>query len=78
MKKQNNYVINLNQTQWDSILECFGVMHERGGVVSAEIEYLLMIIFNKDTDKVNEILNTLEDSNDKVIARVASKVATVK
>ena len=29
-------------------------------------------------DKVNEILNTLEDSNDKVIARVASKVATVK
>ena len=29
-------------------------------------------------DKVNEILNTLEDSNDKVIARVASKVAPVK
>lgn len=29
-------------------------------------------------DKVNEILATLEDSNDKVIAKVASKVATVK
>lgn len=29
-------------------------------------------------DKVNEILNTLEDSNDKVIVKVASKVATIK
>lgn len=29
-------------------------------------------------DKVNEILNTLEDSNDRMIARVASKVAPVK
>lgn len=29
-------------------------------------------------DKVNEILNTLEDSNDKVISKVASKVATIK
>ena len=61
MKKQkNNYVINLNQKQMDDILECFGVMHERGGVVSAEIEYLLMILFNNDTAKVNEILNKWE------------------
>ena len=58
MKKQKqNYLLNLNQKQYDDILECFGVMHERGGVVSAEIEYLLMILFNKDIDKVNEILN---------------------
>lgn len=55
-QKQNNNII-LNEKQWDEIAECFGVMYERGGVVSAEIEYLLMIIFNKDTDKVNEILN---------------------
>ena len=55
-KKQTNNII-LNAKQWDDILDCFGVMHERGGVVSAEIEHLLMIIFNKDTDKVNEILN---------------------
>ena len=55
-QKQNNNII-LNEKQYDDIIECFGVMHERGGVVSAEIEYLLMIIFNKDTDKVNEILN---------------------
>lgn len=58
MKKQkqiNN--INLTNEQMDQILECFGVMYERGGVISAEVEYLLMIIFNKDTDKVNEILN---------------------
>ena len=58
MKKQKtNYILNLTQTQYDDIIECFGVMHERGGVVSAEIEYLLMIMFNKDTDKVNEILD---------------------
>ena len=58
MKKQKtNYILNLNQKQYDDILECFGVMHERGGVVSAEIEHLLMILFNKDTDKVNAILD---------------------
>ena len=57
MKKQKqNYILNLNQKQYDDIIECFGVMHERGGVVSAEIEHLLMILFNKDTDKVNAIL----------------------
>ena len=58
-QKQNNNII-LNQKQYDDILECFGVMHERGGVVSAEIEYLLMILFNNDTAKVNEILNKWE------------------
>ena len=61
MKKQKqNYILNLNQKQYDDIIECFGVMHERGGVVSAEIEHLLMIIFNKDTDKVNAILDKWE------------------
>ena len=61
MKKQKtNYILNLTQKQYDDIIECFGVMHERGGVVSAEIEHLLMILFNKDTDKVNEILNKWE------------------
>ena len=58
-QKQNNNII-LNNKQWDQIAECFGVMHERGGVVSAEIEYLLMIIFNNDTDKVNQILDKWE------------------
>ena len=58
MKKQKtNYILNLTQQQYDDIIECFGVMHERGGVVSAEIEYLLMIMFNNDTDKVNAILD---------------------
>ena len=63
MKKQKqnqNYILNLTQKQYDDILECFGVMHERGGVVSAEIEYLLMIIFNQDTDKVNQVLDKWE------------------
>ena len=57
MKKQKtNYILNITQKQYDDIIECFGVIHERGGVVSAEIEYLLMILFNKDTDKVNQVL----------------------
>ena len=61
MKKQKtNYILNLTQTQYNDIIECFGVMHERGGVVSAEIEHLLMILFNKDTDKVNAILEKWE------------------
>ena len=58
MKKQKqNYILNITQKQYDDIIECFGVMHERGGVVAAEIEYLLMILFNNDTDKVNQILD---------------------
>lgn len=58
MKKQKtNYILNITQQQYDDIIECFGVMHERGGVVSAEIEYLLMIMFNNDTDKVNQVLD---------------------
>ena len=57
MKKQKqNYILNITQKQYNDIIECFGVMHERGGVVSAEIEHLLMILFNKDTDKVNQVL----------------------
>ena len=57
MKKQKeNYILNITQKQYDDIIDCFGVMHERGGVVSAEIEHLLMILFNKDTDKVNQVL----------------------
>ena len=61
MKKQKtNYILNLTQTQYEDIIECFGVMHARGGVVSAEIEYLLMILFNKDTDKVNQVLDKWE------------------
>ena len=61
MKKQKqNYILNITQKQYEDIIECFGVMHERGGVVSAEIEYLLMIMFNNDTDKVNQVLDKWE------------------
>ena len=57
MKKQKtNYILNITKKQYEDNNECFGVMHERGGVVSAEIEYLLMIIFNKDINKVNAVL----------------------
>ena len=57
IKQKQNYILNLNQNQYNNIIECIGVMKERGGVVSAEIEYLLMILFNKDTDKVNQVLD---------------------
>ena len=61
MKKQKtNYILNITKKQYDDIIECYGVMHERGGVVAAEIEHLLMILFNKDTDKVNAILEKWE------------------
>ena len=61
MKKQKqNYILNINQKQFDDIIDCFGVMHERGGVVCAEIEYLLMLLFNNDIDKVNAILEKWE------------------
>ena len=61
MKKQKqNYILNLNNEQYDKIIECLGVMHERGGVVSAEVEYLLIIMFNNDIDKVNAVLNKWE------------------
>ena len=61
MKKQKeNYILKLTQKQYDDIMECFGVMHERGGLVSLEIEYLLMILFNNDIDKANEILDKWE------------------
>lgn len=59
-KRKQNYALNLTQKQYADIMDCFGAMHERGGVVSAEIEHLLMIIFNKDTDKVNHILKLWE------------------
>lgn len=61
MKKQKqNYILNITQKQYNDIIDCFGVMHERGGVVSAEIEHLLMIMFNNNTEKVNKILEKWE------------------
>lgn len=58
--KNNNFIWILDEKQREDILDVFGKMHERGGVVSAEIEHLLMIIFNKDIDKVNAILEKWE------------------
>ena len=61
MKKQKqNYILTLDQQQYEDILECFGAMYKRNGLVPVEIEYLLMILFNKDTNKVNAILDKWE------------------
>lgn len=45
----------------NDILDCLGQMYTRErGVISAEIEYMLMIYFNNDTNKVNKILESWE------------------
>ena len=54
---------------------------QENGIEKQETTYTRIDIDGIPTeidDKVNEILATLEDSNDKDIKRVASKVATIK
>ena len=48
--------MKLTNKQIKSILETFQIIHNRGGVDSAEIEYLLMIMYNQNTRRVNQIL----------------------
>ena len=48
--------MKLTNKQIKSILETFQIIHNRGGVDSAEIEYLLMIMYNQNTNIVNQIL----------------------
>ena len=48
--------MKLTNKQLDQILEAFQTMHARGGVDSAEVEYLLMIMYNQNTYIVNKIL----------------------
>ena len=48
--------MKLTNKQINQILETFQIIHNRGGVDSAEIEYLLMIIYNQKTHIVNKIL----------------------
>lgn len=54
---------------------------QENGITKQETKYLRIDIDNVPTeidDKVDNIFTMLEDSNDKDIKRVASKVATVK
>lgn len=48
--------MKLTNKQLDQIMETFQIIHNRGGVDSAEIEYLLMIMFKNNTNIVNRIL----------------------
>ena len=48
----NNFTKKENQ-----ILDIMEMMYQRGGVVSAEIEYILMVYYNNDSNIVNYILN---------------------
>ena len=48
--------MKLTNKQLDQLLECLEVQHSRGGVDSAEAEYMLMILFKNNTNIVNKIL----------------------
>ena len=48
--------MKLTKKQMDQILETFQTIHNRGGVDAAEVEYLLMIMYNKNDYIVNKIL----------------------
>ena len=48
--------MKLTNKQIKSILETFQIIHKRGGVDSAEIEYLLMIMYKQNDYIVNKIL----------------------
>ena len=48
--------MKLTKKQIDQILETFQIIHNRGGVDSAEVEYLLMIMYNQNAYIVNQIL----------------------
>ena len=48
--------MKLTKKQLDQLLETFQTIHNRGGVDSAEVEYLLMIMYNQNTYIVNKIL----------------------
>lgn len=57
--------MKLTKKQLDQILGILEQQHLRGGVMSAEVEHLLMIIFQNNIDKVNQILEkwNQEDNN---------------
>ena len=48
--------MKLTKKQLNQLLETFQIIHNRGGVDSAEIEYLLMIMYKQNTYIVNKIL----------------------
>ena len=48
--------MKLTKKQLEQMLETFQIIHKRGGVDSAEVEYLLMIIYSQNTYIVNKIL----------------------
>lgn len=48
--------MEFTKKQLNQILETLQQQHSRGGVISAEVEYLLMIIFKNDVEIVNRIL----------------------
>ena len=53
--------MKLTKKQLDQLLETFQNIYNRGGAASAEIEYLLMIMFNQNTYIVNKILEKWDE-----------------
>ena len=46
------------------LLDCLQKIYYRGGVESAEVEYILDLLFNKDYRSINEILGKWERERD--------------
>lgn len=58
MKKLNYKYTKKEQ----NILDTLEAMYSRGGVLSAEIEYLLMLYFDNNDKRVNAILEQWENN----------------
>ncbi len=48
--------MKFTKKQFDQILEILQQQHSRGDIISAEVEYLLMIMFKNNIEIVNRIL----------------------
>lgn len=56
--------MKIKQKNFNDILETMEIIHNRGGVDSAEMEYILMLMFDNNTNIVNKILEKWENERD--------------
>ena len=57
--------MKIKQKNLNDLLESFKIIYYRGGVESAEVEYHLSLIFDKNIIIINEILEKWESERDK-------------
>lgn len=56
--------MEIKQKNLKDLLESFQNIYYRGGIESAEVEYHLSLIFNKNTTIINKILEKWEKERD--------------